>query len=219
MDFKIKMKKILALMFVLFLVAGCGSTGNVTKDVTSDSLDNQIEDKKCGDGVCDSDEMCNIDTLESGCPDDCGNCPSYLYTKGFDCGTNNCEETEDNTFEITGTSNLKLEIANLGEVLANTLSIDSFKCYSDNQKAVSSVLLANYNGMIFTQNFDGGKDEVRLTARGSKTDRTTYRLYFTEDNKKEDFDSPFELKCNVEIKTHSPMQGKSQTVYLKFNPK
>ncbi len=212
------MKKILIILILCACLgfAGCGTTEEVVKDTNGDSSDVEVPSQKCGDGECEADEMCDVDTLKSGCIEDCGECPTRLYTKGFDCGSYNCKETKDNTFEIIGDSSIELKIVNLGEVLANTLEIDGFKCYVGNVKAMSNMLLANYKGYIISQKgFEDGENKIRLAARGSKGDEATYTMNFERD-KLSELETPFELRCTFGIKTHSPIQGKEQTVYLNF---
>ncbi len=211
------MKQIITLALILFLVAGCGSS-NINENTVSNTEQTTTTNTQtvtCGDGICDDSEMCNVDTLEAGCVDDCGACPSYLYIKGFDCGSYNCKETSDNTFEITGNAEIKMDIVNLGDILANTLEVDAFKCYVGNEKVLSNKLLANYKGYIFSAEGFNGETEVRLSARGTTGDRATYKLSFEKDPKSE-LETPFELRCTFDISTHNPIEGKDQTVYLKF---
>ncbi len=203
------------LIAVLFLLAACGdTTGNSVKDTdTIPRDDSQVS--TCGDGECTEDEMCDVDTLKVGCIDDCGPCPTSLYAKGFDCATSNCVETSDNHFDITGEASVELEVVNLGGVLANTLEIDHVKCYSGNTRVLASYGKANYKGYIFYNEGFNGDNEVRLASHGSKRDRATYTLTFQEDDSTPK-ETPFELRCVPEIKTHSPMIGKEQTIYLSF---
>ncbi len=213
------MKKIaivLVLLVSVFLMAACSNQAPQGPEPTINTTSTTVTPSVCGDGVCDNSEMCNIDTLTSGCQDDCGPCPSSLYVEALTCDGDGCEKTGTNEFTLKVPTAIKARIANLGEALANTMTSD-FRCYANDQKVVQHMNLKNYKGVVFNDYFDvNGKqvDEAKLNAKGQDGSETIYKLDLNkwEQQPLEDF----EVTCNFEIITHSPIKNDKQTFVLKF---
>lgn len=205
-----KLYIVLALLVTIFLVAACAEPKTTTTTPTTETNTPTIT-AVCGDGECDSEEMCNINTLETPCQADCGPCPSSLYAEEFECGDANCVKSTSNAFTIKIPSSIKVNIANLGETIANTMEV-GFKCYENNNRVVQHVRLMNYKGVVYADSFDNGDDTIRLTAKGTDTSKTVYTLNL----KKWEQESIqlADLTCNFEFPTHSPMKNKEQTVSL-----
>ncbi|MBU0930074.1 MAG: hypothetical protein KJ623_03295 [Nanoarchaeota archaeon] len=209
------MKKYLTLILLvsIFLIAACSEQApeqTIETPITETPIA-QIN-SVCGDGTCDNDEMCIISTLQTLCQADCGPCPSRIYVEPFKCGDSNCEITGNNEFTLKIPASIKVNIANLGETLANTMEV-GYKCYENNQRVIQHALIKNYKGTLFEDSFDNEKDEIRLTARGSTGSKTTYTLSL-----KKWTQSTFEnsdLICNFEFDTHSPIKNNLQTVTIK----
>lgn len=213
------MKKILlvlALLTSIFLIAACTQQAPSTGIEKPTTETTPTTSSVCGDGVCDNSEMCIIDTLQSACPDDCGPCPPSLYVEPLSCGDSGCEKTGSNEFTIKVPGSIKTRVANLGESLANTMTSD-FRCYSNDEKVVQHALLKNYKGVLFDDYFElEGKsvDEVRLKARENSGSKAVYQLDLKrwEQNPLEDFD----VICNFDFITHSPIKNEKQTYTIKF---
>lgn len=210
------MKKalILVLLTSVLLIAACsepaeeiGSTEAPTTEITTQAA--------CGDGYCDNSEMCNINTLETGCAADCGPCPSSIYVEPFECGDSGCEKTGSNEFTIKVPSYIKANVANLGETIANTMS-QEFKCYENNNRVIQTFGDKNYKGVLFVDYFDNREksDEVRLTARTTEESKIVYKLDLKrwEQSNLEDFD----VSCNFEFRTKSPIVNNKQNWIIKF---
>ena len=206
---------VLALLTSIFLIAAC--TEQAPEGIETPTTNTPTATPSvCGDGECDNSEMCIIDALQSACPDDCGPCPPSLYVEPLSCGNSGCEQTGKNEFTIKVPGSVKARVANLGEALANTMTSD-FRCYANNEKVVQHALLKNHKGILFEDYFDlDGKlvDEVRLKARQNTGSIAMYKLDFKrwEQNTLEDF----EIICNFEFITHSPIKNEKQTYTIKF---
>lgn len=207
---------ILVLLVSVFLMAACAKQAPQGTEPTA-TTPATLTPSVCGDGECDNSEMCNIDTLESACSDDCGPCPPSLFVEALSCDGSGCEKTGANEFTLKVPTAIKARVANLGESLANTMTSE-FKCYANNVKAVQHARLKNYKGVVFDDYFElNGKpvDEVRLKARGQDSSKATYKLDLKrwEQQPLEDF----EVICNFEMITHSPITNEKQTYTLIFS--
>lgn len=171
----------------------------------------------CGDRECDNSEMCIIDTLESACPDDCGPCPPSLFVEPLSCDGSGCEKTGANEFTLKVPTAIKARVANLGEALSNTMESD-FRCYANNQKVIQHFNLKNFKGVVFNDYFEWKEkqvDEVRLPARQQDNSKSTYKLDLRrwEQQPLEDF----EVVCNFNFITKSPIKNDKQTYTLIFS--
>lgn len=204
----------MVLLTTVLLIAACGK--QVEQPIeTSTAPITEITSSVCGDGTCDNDEMCVIAKLEASCPADCGPCPSSIYVEPLECGDSNCEKTGNNEFTVKIPSYIKSNVANLGETIANTMDTD-FKCYENDNKVVQHARLKNFKGVVFDDYFDlrDKPTEVRLTARTTSGSKAIYRLDLKtwEQGTLEDFD----ITCNFEFNTHSPIKNDRQTWIIKY---
>ncbi|MDD5651022.1 MAG: hypothetical protein PHF86_11505 [Candidatus Nanoarchaeia archaeon] len=208
-----KQTLILVLLITVLLMAGCAKTTDVPVETPTTTI--PTAEGTCGDGTCDNSEMCNIQTLETECPADCGPCPSSIYVEPLQCGDSNCQKTGNNEFTVKIPSYIKANIANLGETIANTMG-QEFKCYSNDKKVVQTALLKNYKGVQFNDYFDNRdkSDEVRLTSRTTEGSKIVYRVDLTrwQQNPLEDYD----ITCNFVFSTHGPIVNDKQTWIIKF---
>ncbi len=166
-----------------FEIPSCDDNNDCTDDVFNEAT-GKCEYKRletcCGDGFCDFSERCNDETHMTVCPLDCPRtCAGVLTLSEFSC-EGRCTLNEDN-FIVTGSSILKSQMENIGELPLSSLSssftcrrIDSNVIYYDekNEKDV-------YNNISMKDYFEG--DENKVVLKGNYFPNNT-ALYYLEIN-------------------------------------
>ena len=101
---------VLALLTSIFLIAACTEQAPEGIETPTTNMPTATP-SVCGDGECDSSEMCIIDALQSACPDDCGPCPPSVYVEPFSCDGSGCEKTGADEFTLKVPTAIKSSIA------------------------------------------------------------------------------------------------------------
>jgi len=224
------MKGYLALLILtLFLISGCGNQpvstcGDNVCDIT-ESCECQdcktIErcqtsiiqkPKDCGDGRCVDGERCDLTKYETVCPEDCNyDCPAKTKVSNFECG-NNCQENSPSHFMTTsGTSSIKANLENSGELITDTIT-PKFICYKDGSK-IAYYDDGLYKGVKFKDYFNSNEETTTISSRVSKAgNKATY--YLTFDTSK--IEMVFEAECIISFYEAS-VGNPTQTVYISFS--
>lgn len=164
-------------------ITSCDDEDRCTEDVfdaESGSCRHSRMEICCGDGFCDFSERCDEEIHNTVCPSDCPRtCSGVLTLSEFSC-EGSCTFDGSN-FIVTGSSILKAQLENIGELPLGSLS-SSFSCrnvktntiYYDekNEKDV-------YNGVSIKDYFEGNKNKVLLKGRPFPDNTAMYYLEIT----------------------------------------
>ena len=180
------------------VIGTCDDKNDCTDDAFNE-LTKQCEHKTiencCGNGKCETQEHCNLETYETGCSKDCPlECPAKVEISKFECANENCKELSENTFVLNSPSSLiKATLTNIGERSSGNLNSE-FRCDAglsgtvsgDNAK-IKSVTFKDY----FIFEGDMAAETTAVNSRVSKlSNNADYAVGFDISNKE-----PFNLDC------------------------
>lgn len=195
------------------IIATCDDSNKCTDDIFNE-LTKQCGHKTiencCGNGKCEETERCDVEKAETVCPEDCQmECPAKALISGFDCAGENCKETSDNNFEITGNARIKSVLINVGERATGKISSD-FRCIGENAVPV----LGDYKeikGLRFKDYFGTGDETSIMNSKISKTGNSIdYSVNFEYIGVK----SSFSLVCNAIMQDESSVDLNSEIKLL-----
>ena len=161
-------------------IPSCDDNNECTGDVLNERT-GKCEHKRleicCGDGFCDFSERCNDDAHTTVCPLDCPRtCAGVLTLSEFSC-EGSCSLNGEN-FIITGSSILKTQMENIGELPLSSLS-SSFEC----RQMDSNVIHYDeknedevYNNITIKDYFEGDKNKVVLKGNHFPNNTALYYL-------------------------------------------
>ncbi|MBI2041046.1 MAG: hypothetical protein HYT16_03000 [DPANN group archaeon] len=159
----------------------------------------------CGNSVCEQNERCNTETLETACQQDCSlSCPAFLTVSKFaaqkepdkysyNCVSGSCDAQGLNEFRIKGDAVVHTYINNWGELATeNPVSAQTFCAYNGEQVKLDGTLF----GVKLTDHFGGGKDTSgQISARTAKGQN--YAEYSIEVSPPSDLGNGVRIQCTV----------------------
>jgi len=158
----------------------CDDNNDCTDDVLNEGTGKCVHKRLetcCGDGFCDFLERCNDKTHTTVCPSDCPRtCAGVLTLSEFSC-EGSCTLNGDN-FVVTGSSILKVQMENIGELPLSSLS-SSFTCRQTDSNVVhydEKNEKEIYNNITIKDYFEGDKNKVVLKGNYFPNNTASYYL-------------------------------------------
>ena len=180
------------------VIGTCDDKNDCTDDAFNE-LTKQCEHKTiencCGNGKCETQEHCNLETYETGCSKDCSlECPAKVEISKFECANENCKELSENTFALNSPSSLiKATLTNIGERSSGNLNSE-FRCDAGLSGVVSGDN-ATIKKIKFRDYFADGDETTIVNSKVSKiSNNLDYSINFEINN-----EAPFNLDCTAII--------------------